>query len=154
MSWALQLVLALVIFTAGGAAGIKYHVGIDAKRELVAKELRESDSRQRRKFSDQAADSHASAVATLSNQLGDAREKIAKLSGRACLDAGTVGMLNAIGSQPVRAVASDVASPAQAAASDRDVSRAIADCRASYGAVADQVNQILDIEERRYPAVP
>ena len=149
VSWALPLVLALVIFAAGGAAGIKYHAGVDAQRELVAKELRESDSRQQRKFSDTAAGKHASTVATLSTQLGNAREKIATLSGRTCLDAGTVSMLNAIGGQPVRAAASDTAGAPQAFATDRDVSAAIATCRAWYGEVASQLNQILDIEERR-----
>lgn len=154
MSWALQLALALVIFAAGGGAGIKWHAGVDAQRELAEKDLRDSDARQQRKFSDVAAGKHASTVATLSNQLGNAREKIATLSGRACLDAGTVSMLNAIGGQPVRAAASDPASAPEAVATDRDVSTAIADCRASYGAVADQVNQILDIEERRHPTIP
>lgn len=149
MSWALQPVLALAIFAGGGAAGIKYHAGVDAQRELVAKELRESDSRQQRKFSDTAAGKHASTVATLSNQLGNAREKIATLSGRTCLDAGTVSMLNAIGGQPVRAAASDAAGAPQAFATDRDVSAAIATCRAGYGEVESQLNQILDIEERR-----
>jgi hypothetical protein len=151
MSWALQLVLALAIFTAGGAAGIKYHAGVDAQRELVAEDLRQSDALQQRKFSDVATGKHAATVATLSTQLGNAREKIATLSGRACLDAGTVGMLNAIGSQPVRAAASDPASAPAAFATDRDVSTAIAGCRASYSAVADQINNILDIEERRHP---
>ncbi len=152
MTWPLQLVLALTIFAAGGAAGIKYHAGVDARRELTAKELRESDALQQRKFSDQAAGKHATAVAALSNQLGTAREKIAKLSGRACLDADTVGMLNDIGRKSVRAAAGDAASAPQAAASDRDVSAAIAICRTGYGEVASQLNQILDIEERRHPA--
>ena len=50
--------------------------------------------------------------------------------------------------------AGNAAGAPQAFATDRDVSTAIADCRASYGAVASQVNQILDIEERRHPTVP
>lgn len=154
MSWALQLALALAIFVAGSAAGIKYHAGVDAQRELVAKELRESDALQQRKFNDQGAGKHARAVAILSNQLGNAREKIANLSGRACLDADTVGMLNAIGREPVRATAANAAGAPQAFASDRDVSTAIAACRAGYGEVESQLNQILDIEERRHPAGP
>ena len=154
MSWALQLVLALVIFAAGGASGIKYHVGVDAQRELAAEEVRKSDAIQQRKINDVAAGEHAGALATLSTQLGDARVQISKLSGRVCLDAGTVGMLNAIGRQPVRAAASEPAGAAQAAATDRDVSNAIAACRAGYGEVESQLNQILDIEERRYPVAP
>ena len=151
MSWALQLVLALAIFTTGGAAGIKWHAGVDAQRELAAEALRKSDALQQRKFSDQAAGQHAGAVATLSTQLGNAREKIAKLSGRACLDADTVGVLNAIGGQPVRAAAGNAAGAPQAVATDRDVSAAIAACRAGYGEVASQLNKILDIEDRRHP---
>ncbi|MDB5777904.1 MAG: hypothetical protein JWP93_269 [Polaromonas sp.] len=154
MSWALQLVLALAIFASGGAAGIKWHTGVDAQRELAAEALRKSDALQQRKFSDQASGQHAGAVATLSTQLGNAREKIAKLSGRACLDADTVGVLNAIGGEPVRAAAGNAAGAPKAVATDRDVSRAIAACRAGYGEVASQLNQVLDIEDRRHPVVP
>lgn len=154
MSWALQLVLAMAIFAAGGAAGIKWHAGVDAQRELAAQELHESDAKQQRQFIDLAAGKHASAVATLSTQLGNAREKIVNLSGRACLDADTVGVLNDIGGQPMRAAARDPARAPAAVATDRDVSIAIATCRASYSAVADQINRILDIEEQRHPAEP
>ena len=151
MSWALQLVLALAIFAGGGAAGIKWHAGVDAQRELAAEAVRKSDAIQQRKFSDQSAGQHAGTIATLSTQLGNAREKIATLSGRTCLDAGTVSMLNAIGGQPVRTAASDTAGAPQAFATDRDVSAAIATCRAGYGEIESQLNQILDIEERRPP---
>lgn len=154
MSWALQLALALVIFAAGGASGIKWHAGVDAQRELAAKSTRESDALQQRKFIDAAAGQHAVAVAKISNQLGDAREKIAKLSGRACLDADTVGMLNNIGSEPVRAAPVNAAGAPQAVATDRDVSTAIATCRAGYSAVAGQLDKILDIEDRRHPPAP
>ena len=151
MTWPLQLALALVIFAAGGASGIKYHVGVDAQRELVAKGLRDSDARQQRKFNDTAAGQHASTVAAIATQLGDAREKIAKLSGRLCLDAGTVRVLNAIGSEPVRAAAGEPLDPPEAAATDQDVSTAISTCRAWYAQTADQLNKILDIEQRRHP---
>ena len=154
MSWALQLALALVIFAAGGASGIKYHAGVDAQRELAAESTRKSDALQQRKFIDAAAGQHAVDVAKISNQLGDAREKIAKLSGRACLDADTVGMLNAIGGEPVRAAPVDAAGAPPAAATDRDVSTAIATCRAYYSEVAGQLNQILDVEDRRHPPAP
>ena len=154
MSWALQLALALVIFAAGGASGIKWHAGVDAQRELAAESARQSDALQQRKFIDTAAGQHAVAVAKLSNQLGTAREKIANLSGRTCLDADTVGMLNAIGGEPVRATPVNAAGAPQAAATDRDVSTAIATCRAGYSAVAGQLDQILDIEDRRHPPAP
>ena len=154
VSWALQLALASIIFAAGGGAGIKWHAGIDAQHALAEKDLRDSDARQQRQFIDLAAGKHASAVAKLSNQLGNAREKIATLSGRACLDADTVGVLNAIGGEPVRAPAGSAAGAPQLVATDRDVSRAIAACRAGYGELASQLNQILDIEEQKHPQVP
>lgn len=38
MSWAIQLVIALVIFAAGAAAGVKGHAGLIAQRDLKAHE--------------------------------------------------------------------------------------------------------------------
>ena len=134
MSWLAQLLIAVVIFTSGGAAGIKYHAGVIARRDLAAAEALKSDGIQQRKFNDTQAGQHAGAVATLSTQLGDAREKIVQLSGRECLSADTVGMLNDIGSEPGRAAASEPKGAPQAAASgggrrfatDRDAATAIA----------------------------
>ena len=67
---------------------------------------------------------------------------------------GTGGVLNAIGGEPVRAASGNAAGAPQAVATDRDVSTAIAACRAGYGEVASQLNQVLDIEDRRHPVVP
>ena len=118
-------------------------------------ELRASDARQQRQFNDLAATKHIAAVNLVNKQLGIANEKIAKLSGRQCLDAGTVRVLNDIGStpgsQPGRTAASDPAGAPEAVATDQDVSTAIAICRAWYGELSDQLNQILDIEDRRHP---
>ena len=58
MSWALQVVLALVIFAAGGAAGIKYHAGVDAQRELVAHEAAAKATQKKLEQVDQAAVAH------------------------------------------------------------------------------------------------
>lgn len=119
------------------------------------RQARESDARQQRRFNDQAAGAHARTVATLNTQLGDARAQIALLSDRQCLDAGTVRMLNNIGASGlgVRAPAGEPAGSAAAAAergaSERDTAIHIALCRASYAAVSDQLNKILDIEEAR-----
>ena len=88
--------------------------------EDEALELRDSDARQQRWLADRKAGEHAATLAGLNTQLGDARAHIAKLSDRQCLDAGTVGMLNAIGKPAsgvdVRAAAGNAASAPPAAA--------------------------------------
>ncbi|MDO8778116.1 MAG: hypothetical protein Q7K57_57240 [Burkholderiaceae bacterium] len=160
MSWAVQAAIAALIFAAGGAGGAKWQLGVQARADLAAADVRASDSKQQIKVIDRAAGVHVAALATVNNQLGDAREHIAKLSGRECLGAGTVSVLNAIGDQPVPAAAVDAASAPAALASggglrfatDRDTAGAIAICRARYAEVASQVNQILDIEDARHPA--
>jgi len=118
----------------------------------AASEALQSDQRQQRRLADAAAGQHAAALVSINRQLGAAREKIASLSGRQCLDAGTVGVLNAIGGNvDLRAPAGDPPSTAGAAASDRDVAAALATCRSAYATVRNQVIQILDIEDKRHP---
>ncbi|HYW57661.1 MAG TPA: hypothetical protein VE934_11915 [Polaromonas sp.] len=151
MSLPLQIVIAMVIFLAGAAGGVKYHAGMIAKRDLAAERLIASDKVQQRKFSDVASGKHAGALSKLSTQLGDARAHIANLSDRPCLSARTVGVLNAIGEQPGGAATSEPAGASEAVATARDVSTFIAACRAQYGEVSSQINQILDIEDRRHP---
>ncbi len=136
------------------------------RAEQTAAAARESDARQQRRFADQAAARHAATLAQLHAQLGDARAHIARLSDRPCLSAGTVGMLNNIGTTAsglgVRTHPGQLAGapPAPAApapdnapgyATERDTAEHIATCRASYAAVSDQLNQILDIEDKRHP---
>lgn len=160
MSLFAQLAIALALFAAGLASGIKIHAGMDAQRELVEAQVRASDAKRQIRVIDQAAGQHAATVAALSNQLGNAREKIALLSGRECLDAGTVGMLNDIGGEPMRAPAGHPAgAPAAPAtggdvrfATERDTAGAISICRARYTEVSSQLNKILDIEDARHPA--
>lgn len=157
------------IFMIGAASGYIAQAwrwgAADADRmraEQTAAAARESDARQQRRFVDQAAARHAAALAAINTQLGDARAHIARLSDRQCLDAGTVRMLNGIGASGlgVRAPASNPAGapPASAAAApddgystERDTADHIATCRASYASVSDQLNQILDIEDKRHP---
>ena len=153
-------VLALLVGAGGAAWGTwqvqewRWTANTAAQRE-AEHQARESDARQQRRFADQAAGAHARTVATLNNRLGDARAQIALLSDRQCLDAGTVRMLNNIGASGlgVRAPAGQPAGAAAAAAgrgaSERDTAEHIALCRASYAAVSDQLNKILDIEEAR-----
>lgn len=153
-------VLALLVGAGGAAWGTwqvqewRWTANTAAQRE-AEHQARESDARQQRRFNDQAAGAHARTVATLNTKLGDARAQIALLSDRQCLDAGTVRMLNGIGASGlgVRAPAGEPAGAAAAAAgrgaSERDTASHIALCRASYAAVSDQLNKILDIEEAR-----
>lgn len=144
--------------TAAAAAG-------RAEEERNAAELRDSDTQDQRESNDTAAGLHAAALARLNTQLGNARAHIARLSDRQCLSADTVRMLNTIGAPaggiglraPARHVASTTATPAGSAADDvgsgyaseRNAAEHIAICRARYAAVSDQINQILDIDERR-----
>lgn len=160
MSIAVRLAISILLLVAGFAAGVKYHVGVDAARDLEARELRDTDERQQRKFNDVQAGAHATQVDRLSTQLGNAREKIATLSGRACLDVGTVRVLNGTGVPQRSGAAADEPADAPAAAAaatglrystDRDVAGYIALCRTEYARVADQLNLILDIEDRRHP---
>ena len=164
--------IAAALLGAAVAATGAWHVqawrwgAADAERlraEQLAQEARESDARQQRRFADLAAGRHAQQLATIHQQLGDARAQIALLSDRQCLDAGTVRMLNGIGASGlgVRAPAGEPAGAAAAAAATgpddaasgyatvRDTAGHIALCRASYAAVSDQLNKILDIEEAR-----
>ncbi len=134
--------------------------------ERVADEARQSDAKQQRQFNDTASGRHAAAVANLSNKLGDARAQIATLSTSSqCLDARTVGMLNNLGttgglglrtpaSQSAGAAAAVAApetdhTPTTGYASERDTAEWIAICKTRHDELANQVNEILDIEDRR-----
>ena len=134
--------------------------------ERQAEDARQTDAKQQRQFNDTASGRHAATVATLNNKLGDARAQIATLStSRQCLDARTVGMLNSLGTTGglgLRTPASELAGAAAATAahqadgaastsyaSERDTADWIATCSTRYGELANQVNEILDIEERR-----
>lgn len=159
MSWPIQLIISLAIFAAGAAGGVRWHAGQDAIAAQAAAEAVKSDQIQQRKFSDKAASTHAAALATINNQLGNAREQIANLSGRECFGADTAGVLSAVGAEPGGAAAGEPAGAPTATAAgtglwystDRDVAGYIAICRARYGEVTSQLNKILDIEDRRHP---
>jgi len=151
MSWAAQLVAALAIFAGGVAGGIKWHAGQDAIAARRADEIAASDARQQRTLNDAASGRQAARLAQISTQLGDARVQLQSLTGRECLDAGTVSVLNHIGADPVRAAAGQPETAPSAAATDRDVGQHIALCRARYAEVSSQLDQILDIEEARHP---
>lgn len=167
----IQFAVAVVVFLAGTATGIKWHAGQDAIAQQQAAKQRDEQAAQQREANDKAAFRHADRLATVNTQLGDAREKIAKLSDRRCLDAGAVRVLDAIGSVSNRADAGDPARPPATAAADtserasdtgtgirverfateRDVAGAIALCRAKYAEVSAQLIQYLDREDRLFP---
>ncbi len=160
MNQLLSVVILGAVFVGGGAAGIMWHAGQDAIAAQKADEVRKTDALKQIRTADKAAADHTKALARLNNQLGNAREEIAKLSDRECLDAGTVGVLNAIGVQPGATAASKPAGAPGTTAADtgirfateRDTAIAIAICRARYSEASDQLNQILDIEEARQPS--
>lgn len=161
---------ALIVGAAGAAYSTwqvqewRWTANTAAQRE-AEHQARDSDARQQRRFADQAAGVHARTVATLNTKLGGARAQIALLSDRQCLDAGTVRMLNGIGAPTGLGVPAPAANPAGAPpapaapapddapgyATERDTADHIATCRASYAAVSDQLNQILDFEDKRHP---
>lgn len=58
MSWALQAVLAAGLFLAGGAAGVKWHAGVDAQKAIVEKAARAEVERNDRRAADAAAAGH------------------------------------------------------------------------------------------------
>lgn len=158
MSILARLALLAVVFVAGGAMGIKWQLGVQARADVAAADARMAEARVQFKAADRAAGKQADRLAKINNQLGDAREKIAALSGRQCLDADTVRMLNAVGGEPVPAAASEPAREATAAATgtgirpyatERDAAGYIALCRARYAEVAGQLNAVLDIEDAR-----
>ena len=163
---ATAIVAGALAFGAGWKVQAWRYDAADADRmraEQTAAAARESDARQQRRFADQAAGVHARTVATLNNQLGDARAHIARLSDRQCLDAGTVRMLNGIGAPTGLGMRATAANPAGAPtapatpapddgySTERDTADHIATCRASYAAVSDQLNRILDFEDKRHP---
>lgn len=164
--WRLLGVLAM----AAGSfwAGYQWHAGRTAQAELAAQEHAADLQRIQRRAMDGGALQHAQRVRILNAQLGAAHARIAQLSGRDCLDPGTVGMLNDIGGDPVRTAPRQPAGEAAAAAerrgnghaggglrysTDQDAATAIAICRARYEEVSGQLNRILDIEDARHGPV-
>lgn len=157
------LLFAVAVFVAGAAGGVKYQQGVYARAELAAQAARLADREMQRELGSVKALAHAKDLQIIQTQLGAAHAHIAKLSGRACLDADTVRVLNAIGAQPVRTAAvnpdgtpaTPAANPDQRQyATDADTATALATCRSRYAEVSGQLNKILDIEAGRAQQVP
>jgi len=151
------LLAALGLFGVGLATGIKWQRGVQAMADVAAADARATDGKRQIRVMDTASATQVATLAKLNNQLGTAREKIALLSGRECLDAATVGVLNTIGGQPVPAAASQSSGETAALAAgtgirfatERDTAGYIALCRARYAEVAGQLNAILDVQDAR-----
>lgn len=157
------------------AAAVAWHIhetnklvaaSIEIGRKEVLAEWRDADNRREAEAEAKKAEDaelaaskaaeHRDLMEQLNAQLKEADDVIAKNStGRKCLPAVTVRVLNAPAASPadraasVPAAAGESSSAPEAFATDRDVGRAIAVCRTRYAEVADQLNKILDIEEAR-----
>ncbi len=135
--------LALV---AGCWLGIEWEQG---RAALALKEARVELDAQTRDMNEIAL-KHAELSAKINRQLGDARVRLRDLTtGRDCLSADAVRMLNTNG-RDVPAAPAGAASAPTAAATDRDVGDALAICRSGYGQLSDQLNSILDIEDTKH----
>ncbi|MGE4241736.1 hypothetical protein [Ramlibacter sp.] len=155
------LVAAVLVFAAGAWSGREWELGQQAQRDVEAQLARQTDARQQRQFNDLVAGRHAARLEVLNGKLGDAYAHIARLDRAACLDDRTVRVLNDTGVPDNRgAAAGEPARPAEAAsaaggglrwASNISVGNYIAYCRTEYGKVSKQLDEILDIEDRRHP---
>jgi hypothetical protein len=148
------LVLIALIFAAalGFAGGSEYRDNAHAKKELKVQQERARVLKAIEDRQEALALTYANRVSELAQNLGDARVKLySRTSGKPCLDAGAVSLLNDIGpGLRVPAVAGQPAGPPAAPASDRDVADALAICRSGYARLSEQVNSILDIEDARH----
>lgn len=103
---------------------------------------------------------HVETVDQLKTQLSDAQQQLAQLTtGRYCLSAAAVRVLNRTGRVPAPTAASAEAPgtperleddrAGEPFATDHDAAVALAECRTQYGVVSDQLNKIIDIELER-----
>lgn len=136
------LASAAVSLALGGWLGMRWEEGNQAIALKAANDAR--------KVAEQnAADvalTHANNTAAIAAQLGDARVRIRSLTtGRNCLSADAVRVLNGAAGPGVPAAAAQPASAPEASATDQDVGDALAICRSGYGQLSEQLNAILDI---------
>lgn len=153
----------LGVFLLGVWLGYTWHVGIAAKAEIDAMAASEKSRQVIQDMADRRAIGHAQQVRSLNQQLGAAHARIAQLGQRDCLDPGTVGLLNAIGTT-MPATPGQLESAPSALTSysghglsfstARDLASQIAVCRTAHAELADQLNAILDIEEAKHAQKP
>lgn len=153
----------LGVFLLGMWLGYQWHAGIAARTQIQARQTAEKNRQVMQDMADQRAMGHAEQISKLSKQLGAAHARISQLTRRDCLDPGTVGMLNAIGTA-LPAAASQSEDQATTIASNpghglrfstnADLAQQIAVCRTAHAELTDQLNAILDIEEARHAQKP
>lgn len=143
------LILAAVL---GFAGGWEWRDGAHAKAELRLQQERARALKAMEAQQDRTSLAYANRVSELAQNLGDARVKLySRTSGKPCLSAGAVSLLNDIGPPLyVPVAAGQPASSPAASATDRDVADALAICRSGYVRLSEQVNAILDIEDARH----
>lgn len=153
----------LGVFLLGVWLGYTWHVGIAAKAEIDAMAASEKSRQVIQDMADRRAIGHAQQVRSLNQQLGAAHARIAQLGQRDCLDPGTVGLLNAIGTTMPATPGQPESAPSALTSysghglsfsTARDLASQIAVCRMSHAELADQLNAILDIEEARHAQKP
>ena len=146
--FAAKLIFPLLVAAFCFWLGVQWQQGVDAKalaaQQAVVEVLRADQ--------ENTAMAHAQTEHLLSIQLGDARAQLrSHATGRPCLSAADVGVLNNLGAAGVPAAPSQPPHESGASATDQDVGDALAVCRSEYARIADQLNSILKIEDRRHP---
>lgn len=138
-----------------------FQAGVHWQRGVDAVEYKEAQERIRVlvEQGDKKGIEHAEKLGQLNQQLRTTQKSLYALTtGRKCLSAGAVRLLNSPG-DGVPAAAGEPSSAAEAAAadrddgevfaSDRDAGEALALCRTEYEKLSDQLNRILDITDSR-----
>lgn len=152
---ALGLLAVALTHLAAYAFGWQAHARDEAERRATSRAaLIELEAKYRKQ-----GEQHAEVVRILNEDLDEAHAQLARLTtGRRCLDAPAVRVLNRTGRVPAPAARADETPTApegppddgpEQYATDFDAAAAIAECRTQYAAVADQLNKIIDIEQER-----
>lgn len=143
------IVAALVACVAAAAGGLWAGIQWEQGRQAVALMEAQTKLKEQALAADKIALNHAAALERLNKELGSKRAQLYGLStGRECLSAGAVRLLNNAGPY-VPSAAAEPASSAGTFATDRDVGDALAICRSEHAKLAAQLNSILDIEDLR-----
>lgn len=153
---ALGLLALILTHLAAYAFGWQAHARDEAERRATSRAaLIELEAKYRKQ-----GEQHAEVVRILNEDLDEAHAQLTRLTtGRRCLDAPAVRVLNRTGRVPAPAARTDETPAAperfeddgagEPFATDRDAAVALAECRTQYAAVADQLNKIIDIELER-----
>lgn len=154
----LNAIVALVFFSVGFGAAVKYKDGVYAQEALAISDTKAAAAKKDIRVIDNASAAHTKELSKLNTQLWNAREKIASLSARECFSAATASLLNSTGDLGVPAASSESEGESGAITSgsgirfttERDAAGYIAICRTKYAEVASRLNNILVIEDKRH----